>query len=175
MKTRPILLFLLAAVATTLPGCRSLIGDRIRNSAQLCIDADTNERYRCGEEVLVPEYSYRYSEPLITSEYYADLYSVSELKRTGSYRVLGADGHSLGERRPGDSPGIVKETPMSLSHYQPMGRTRETQPEPGYTLAAIAAAPFDYAIDPALSIILTPPYLLLRACGLNGLVDWVHY
>ncbi len=173
---RLVILILYLAAACCLPsGCTSTIGHNIRNSAQVYLDADRAERYRCGEEVLVPEYSFRYHEPLITSEYYADLYTTSEVQRTGAYRVLGA-GDKLGERRAGDTPGIVRENPMVLPPpYRPLGRTAETQGGSWYPAAVVAAAPFDYLIDPALSLILTPPYLLLRVCGLNGLVDWVHY
>ncbi len=175
MNKRTLLTLLLAATAVALPSCRSTIGENIRNSAQVYLDADTSERYRLGDEVLVPEYAYQYSEPLITSEYYADLYTIENVRRTGFYRVLGADGQSLGERIPLDTPGIIKEDPTTVSVFHPMGPTKETRHESGYTWAAIAAAPFDYCIDPALSLLLTPPYMLLRVCGMEGLVDWVHY
>ncbi len=162
-------------LASTLTSCISTIGDNIRNSAQLYLDADTSDRYRCGDEILVPEYSYHYHEPLITSRYYADLCTFSDVTRTGYYRVLG-EGGKPGERRAGDTPGIVRENPALLpARYSPLGPTNEAEPGPWYPAAVVAAAPFDYLIDPALSIILTPPYMLLRACGLNGLVDWVHY
>ncbi len=171
---------LACAAAALLPGCRSCIGQNIRNSAQVQLDADVSELYRCGADILAPERSCRLSVPWLYPDDYADLESYSEVKRTGACRVLTGklDGleYDIGERRPADTPGLERLTGGSprLSWQPPLGASRHVERSTCYPLAAVAAAPFDYLPDPAFTLILTPPCVLLRACGFCGLMDELY-
>ncbi len=163
------------AALLLLPSCIANIGSNIRNAAIHHLDVDRGERHRVGPEVLVPEYSYHYRQPIIDSAYWADNYSFTDVRRTGDYRVLlhpeDPTPRALGERRSAGSPGLeaITQPPAGPPSLGP-GVSNEKRYSWWYPFAFVAALPFDLVIDPALSIVLSPPYLLLRACGQENIL-----
>ncbi len=138
----------------------------------------------------VPVVEYRHSSNVLHWElpYASSGYSLTEQKPTGRTRLIALHGHKLylmpeGATLPKGARRVeAAQLPRSTGRDEPAAGEEEAQPykiatrrEPGHGLAVAVAAPFDYLIDPALSLVSTPvactvAAVYLGAAGLGELL-----
>ncbi len=159
-----------------LPACVQWnMGERIRESAETRVGADVTQRFVCAEtqQTLAPEVTYRADTPLVS--FGRDVEPVAhDVTPTGQLRVVelpapkGARHMMLPrhvrttvrERWAGTPQPGRAATPHRISYRITADNARwlgtaERQRGDYYRLRAILAAPFDYCIDTALTVLST--------------------
>ncbi len=137
--------------------------------------SDPQRPGRCRHVFLAPEVTYRMDSPFINSVPLSGPAEVSEVVPTGELRVVALylrkpDGCQIrvGERYKGEraalTPYVEPEKSDRLPTLTEGGQNShrlgcvEVRQDEGYFWYAAAAAPFDYLIDPALSLLSTPVF-----------------
>ncbi len=175
---------LLAAASCLLPSCvRWNIGRNIREGTETCLGVDVSACYhaRPGEvegirwprggpksfHDLCPEVLYEADYPLVSVSY-PSYHSARRVVRTGYYRPVTrnivildlGNAARIGERVQVDAAMLERQADSQEKQpVRPVSPQQKTY-SAWHIPAAIAAAPFDYLIDPALSVATTPLFLL---------------
>ncbi len=174
--------FLACAAVLLFPSCVQWnIGENIREGAQICVGADLRECYDVPDElnvdyntwphgggkslrILAPEVCFRPDYPLVSTNW-KNLPRAKEVQPTGAYRKVTRSMVVIFRGEKAEVGGRCEvPNPAALRRIGSRGIWAEVRPaEPQerkcgkwYPLAAIAAVPFDYVIDPALSVVTTP-------------------
>ncbi len=189
---------LITAAAVTLHGLlmpsfvRWNIGQNIRESTERHVGINPGEAYLVGEGeerlTIARELSYELDTPLIAlldentdaqdirmGEHFRKV----KFKRHKGYRIP-VRATTVGERyEPNGQPMEPHRISMGRTYLSPtyMGSV-EVQCNDSHRLAVIAAAPFDYAIDPALtavSSVAATPIVVVLAFASFGYYLWYSY
>ncbi len=180
MKICPTYLASALAVALLLPSCLQWnIGENIRESAERRIGIDPTALYHCGKGkdgvTVAREMSYKADTPLVNTIPLPAPAAAYDAKPTGyyreaelHYRKLDGMRATVGERYEVGGRKLERRAsgPLcdDLSEFdtRSMGSVERVR-GPWYPAAVVAAAPFDYVVDPALSVVTTP--FLWVGCG----------
>ncbi len=186
MTTRtPLILAALLGLAL-LPSCaRWHIGKNIRESCETRLGIDPSALYRVGnsELRLAREARYEADTRLVTIGPFPPAPAARHVEHTGHYRearvldnnkILGPKAE-VGERHAPGKARLVRENPLAYNrsitlNTRSMGCVA-VEKQPGHTAAVIAAAPFDYLLDPALSLVSTP--ILWLGFGVQQAYQWI--
>ncbi len=187
MKTYRTFFVLALAAALLLPSCLQWnIGENIRECAERRVGIDPRVIYRCGkgqERVSVAqEVSYKADTPLVNTIPLPASAKAYDVTPTGHYRKaklhhpkLEGTKATVGERyEVGGQELTVKSSyldarsPLGLN-TRSMGSVERVRGA-WYPAAVVAAAPFDYVVDPALSVVTTP--FLWLGCGCIIVYSW---
>ncbi len=172
----------LLLTATLLTSCtRWHFGENIRESCETHVGIDPSMLYHIGKGqqriTLAREARYEADTPLLTFAPFPDPAGAQDIRFTGKYRQATLVHHKIGgtEAKVGEriDPGNRRmEQEDTGSRYGGIRLTKrsmgsaEVETGSGHTAAVIAAAPFDYVIDPLLSLATTPVYWVGAGCVL---------
>ncbi len=186
LESKGAVLIMVSLCCLLLPSCMYWdIGGNIRACAEEHLAVDTALQYRSGNEIVVPECRYHQS-PWAVNIIAPHAHGVERYMYgatyTGRYRVFDKENPEasrwVGELREVDektlvpirsssgnalSPEAVRgehlassSRPLSWMPLRDSERKEVTERSKWYPLAVAAAVPFDYAVDPVLSIATTP-------------------
>ncbi len=152
------------------------IGGNIRSVAEYHVAGDMKNGFIADVETAA-ECHYHIAPPVASlwtphGGIMADSHSYG-YKYTGQYRICTTDKQGntqVGEKWQGMFLGEdIQTKPVNPCELKPVNDEKGrqlTEHSPLYPVAALIAAPFDYAIDPALSLV-TSPFALIYVIGLN--------
>ncbi len=148
------------------------IGANIREETETRLGVNKDVQYKLPQELeakhnpdgkrnvfLSPEIRYRVDTPWVTSE--PELIQAKakayEQQLTGRLRLVNYDdGHKLGEAYEWDTSKLTRISTRASKPSDSPAELGTAETERNSALATVAAAPFDYLIDPALTIVSSP-------------------